>query len=482
MKRICLLAIAFALISSNSLLAGQQRPLVLEGGRYKKMKPTDQVDYRNIPTDESSLERDTSGKTIRVKADGIKDTYVDWGTNAGQVSADDVPDGSTKVIITSTQETNFETAYTHSQTTSGNPHSVTKSEVGLGNVENLKVKLDATAAPTVNDDSGAGYAVGSRWVDVTNDKEYVCLDASSGAAVWTETTQSGGGLKDKHDATSAPTANDDSDDGYSVGSHWEDVTNDKAYICLDASVGAAVWTETTAGAAGGEANTASNYGVGGVGLWYDKNGVDLRFKNINAGSPKITVTNDGTNREVDIDASDSRADADGDFGTIVLTAEGAVVGSDIAQQVVGGAGYIKQYELEFEDADTGDNAEAFWTFVIPDNYAATFNSGNCKVTIWYYNEGATPAQVTFAIGWKTWGDDTNNPASTDVVNWTTTINDTAGTQNLVQKVAEANFDPDWAAGDMVSFGLKRTADTEDDTINFLRLKIEYPVDHVFSGN
>lgn len=35
--------------------------------------------------------------------------------------------------------------------------------------------------------------MGSRWVDVTNNKEYVCLDASTGAAVWTETTGAGGG-------------------------------------------------------------------------------------------------------------------------------------------------------------------------------------------------------------------------------------------------------------------------------------------------
>lgn len=83
--------------------------------------------------------------------------------------------------------------YTHSGVVSGNPHSVTKTEVGLSNVENLKVKLDATAAPSVNDDVDLGYAVGSRWVDVTNDKEYVCLDATEDNAVWTETTQSGGG-------------------------------------------------------------------------------------------------------------------------------------------------------------------------------------------------------------------------------------------------------------------------------------------------
>lgn len=59
-------------------------------------------------------------------------------------------------------------------------------------------KLDATAPPTVNDDTDLGYVVGSRWVDVTNDKEYVCLDNTDGAAVWTETT--GGGYELATDA------------------------------------------------------------------------------------------------------------------------------------------------------------------------------------------------------------------------------------------------------------------------------------------
>lgn len=45
----------------------------------------------------------------------VDDTHIDWGTGANQVSADDVPDGSTYAIITLTQETNFETGFTHSQ-------------------------------------------------------------------------------------------------------------------------------------------------------------------------------------------------------------------------------------------------------------------------------------------------------------------------------------------------------------------------------
>ena len=42
----------------------------------------------------------------------------------------------------------------------------------------------ATANATVNDDSSAGYGVGSTWINVALDTAYVCLDATVGAAVW----------------------------------------------------------------------------------------------------------------------------------------------------------------------------------------------------------------------------------------------------------------------------------------------------------
>ncbi len=57
-------------------------------------------------------------------------------------------------------------------------------------------KWDATTAPTANEDSGDGYQVGSRWIDTTNNKEYVCLDATVAAAVWTETTGGGASASD----------------------------------------------------------------------------------------------------------------------------------------------------------------------------------------------------------------------------------------------------------------------------------------------
>ena len=56
-----------------------------------------------------------------------------------------------------------------------------------------KIKTDATAAPAVTNDTTEGYAVNSLWIDVTNDKAYICVDATDGAAVWVEITSQGVG-------------------------------------------------------------------------------------------------------------------------------------------------------------------------------------------------------------------------------------------------------------------------------------------------
>jgi len=57
----------------------------------------------------------------------------------------------------------------------------------------LQNNWTATVAPAVTDDSASGYAVGSEWTDVTADKSYKLVDATVGAAVWKETTAGAGG-------------------------------------------------------------------------------------------------------------------------------------------------------------------------------------------------------------------------------------------------------------------------------------------------
>lgn len=53
----------------------------------------------------------------------------------------------------------------------------------------------------------------------------------------------------------------------------------------------------------GEANTASNVGASGEGVWKQKAGVDLEFKKLLANSSKVAVTSDASNVKIDVTES-----------------------------------------------------------------------------------------------------------------------------------------------------------------------------------
>lgn len=52
----------------------------------------------------------------------------------------------------------------------------------------VKNNFIATTDPTVNDDTTQGYDEGSVWINTTLDEAYRCVDATAGAAVWINTT------------------------------------------------------------------------------------------------------------------------------------------------------------------------------------------------------------------------------------------------------------------------------------------------------
>jgi hypothetical protein len=74
----------------------------------------------------------------------------------------------------------------------GAPVDLTATQVatilGLDAIATKLSNLSAAVAPTVNEDSGDGYAIGSFWLDTTADDAYICLDASVGAALWKKIT------------------------------------------------------------------------------------------------------------------------------------------------------------------------------------------------------------------------------------------------------------------------------------------------------
>ena len=51
----------------------------------------------------------------------------------------------------------------------------------------------ASTDPTTGDDETDGHVVGCRWVNLAGAEEFVAVDVSTGAAVWTSTTAGGGG-------------------------------------------------------------------------------------------------------------------------------------------------------------------------------------------------------------------------------------------------------------------------------------------------
>ncbi len=120
-----------------------------------------------------------------------------------------------------------------------------KGDVGLGNVDNTSDvnKPISTATQTALDLKQASDADLTAIAALSPSNDDI-IQRKAGA--WTNRTmvQLGADIGvpfNNTTATSAPTVNDDSGDGYAVGSRWFWPARGRAWVCLSATVGAAVW-------------------------------------------------------------------------------------------------------------------------------------------------------------------------------------------------------------------------------------------------
>ena len=63
-----------------------------------------------------------------------------------------------------------------------------RTTLGIDDIATKKSNLSASTPPGIGDGTALGYSVGSYWVDTTADKAYICVDSTLGAAVWKEIT------------------------------------------------------------------------------------------------------------------------------------------------------------------------------------------------------------------------------------------------------------------------------------------------------
>ncbi len=112
-------------------------------------------DKQNLDTLVALLETDDADTVVNTIAEILQifDAYPE-GTSLVTALAGKVDKEQGKVLSTNdydnTEKQNVATAYTHSQITSGNPHQVTKSDLGLGKVEN-KTSAEIRSEITVSD-------------------------------------------------------------------------------------------------------------------------------------------------------------------------------------------------------------------------------------------------------------------------------------------------------------------------------------------
>jgi hypothetical protein len=106
------------------------------------------------------------------------------------------------------------------------------------------------------------------------------------------------------------------------------------------------------GGGNGEINTASNVGTAGVGIFKQKTEFNLEFKKVNAGSNKISITDDTTNSEVDIDVNEANLTL-GNLAGIVPVSKGGT-GSTNATNALTALGAASNSNLTSHTGNTSN--------------------------------------------------------------------------------------------------------------------------------
>ena len=196
-----------------------------------------------------------------------------------------------------------------------------------------------------------------------------------------------------------------------IGFTTPGATEDQKVVTWDNSAGSFALSSVSGLSGSGETNTASNIGTAGVGIFDAKVGEDLQFKKLNAGSAKITITDDTSNNEVDIDLG---AVSVGDLSDVDITTAAPSDG----QALVWNAS-----NSEFEPGTVASSTNYFQNIAI---------SGQTTVA-----PDSTTDTLNFAAGANI---TLTTDASTDTITIASTDTNTQLTQEQVEDIVGAMVD------------------------------------------
>ena len=128
---------------------------------------------------------------------------------------------------------------------SANITSVASNSTNINSVASNSANINSVASNSTNINSVASNSTN------INTVAGISANISTVAGISADVTAAANNIpKANRVATTNPTANDDSGDGYSVGSMWINTSTDAIFFCADAALGAAVW-QSNAGAMSG---------------------------------------------------------------------------------------------------------------------------------------------------------------------------------------------------------------------------------------